>query len=85
MPSALTIFGTIKFYRSTVIERFLIIKKEADLDQFDDEEDIFQMKTFEYNFSWTWDVQNETCAICRSSLMELSPNISVSLILKSGL
>ena len=58
---------------------FLIVKKEEDLDQFDAEEDIFQMKTFEYNFSWTWDVQNETCAICRSSLMELSPNVSVSL------
>jgi len=38
------------------------------------------MKTFEYNFAWTWDVQNETCAICRSSLMELSPNVSVSLL-----
>ena len=58
---------------------FLIVKKEEDLDKFDAEEDIFQMKTFEYNFSWTWDVQNETCAICRSSLMELSPNVSVSL------
>lgn len=60
--------------------KFIIIKKEDDLDKFDDEEDIFQMKTFEYNFAWTWDVQNETCAICRSSLMELSPNVSVSLL-----
>ena len=28
------------------------------------------MKTFEYNFAWTWDVQNETCAIlelCKSA------------------
>ena len=44
----------------------------------DDDEDLFTLKTFEMNYSWTWDVANETCAICRSSLMELSPNQTVS-------
>jgi len=52
------------------------IPQETELEPFtdDDEDDLFQLKTFEINYMWTWDVANETCAICRSSLMELSPN-----------
>ena len=48
------------------------------MEPFSDEEDIFTLKTFEINYMWAWDVANETCAICRSSLMEVSPNQMVN-------
>ena len=46
---------------------------EEQYEPFEPEEAIFALKSFEYLFMWEWDVENETCAICRSSLMEVSP------------
>jgi len=46
---------------------------EEQFEPFEAEETIFAFKSFEYLFMWEWDVENETCAICRSSLMEVSP------------
>lgn len=51
----------------------LVVPNETDFTPFDTTEDIFQIKSFECLFMWQWDVENETCAICRSSLMEVSP------------
>ena len=61
-----------------ILKSFESLKKESELEPFSDEEDIFTLKTFEISYMWAWDVANETCAICRSSLMEVSPNQMVS-------
>ena len=57
------------------------LPSETDFDPFEEKEAIFEFKNFEFVFMWEWDVQNETCAICRSSLMEVSPTNPVILYL----
>lgn len=57
------------------------LPNETDFDPFEEKEAIFEFKNFEFVFMWEWDVQNETCAICRSSLMEVSPTNPVILYL----
>ena len=57
------------------------LPSETDFSPFEEKEAIFEFKNFEFVFMWEWDVQNETCAICRSSLMEVSPTNPVILYL----
>lgn len=49
------------------------VPNEDEFEPFENKENVFGIKSFEYLFMWQWDVENDTCAICRSSIMEASP------------
>jgi len=52
----------------------IILPKEED---FSDIEDDFKFgfKDFDLVYYWTWDVANETCAICRNNLMDMDVSL----------
>lgn len=48
----------------------IVLPKEEDYSDFEDDFQ-FGFKDFELVYYWTWDVANETCAICRNNLMDM--------------
>jgi len=58
----------------------IVLPKEEDYSDFEDDFQ-FGFKDFDLVYYWTWDVANETCAICRNNLMDMDVSLMSFILL----